>query len=38
MAAVTIYSVEGLAGLGGRILFGLLGDRFGAKPASSSSA
>ena len=31
MAAVTIYSVEGLAGLGGRLLFGLLGDRFGAK-------
>ena len=29
--AVTIYSVEGLAGLGGRVLFGLLGDRFGAK-------
>ena len=23
MAAVTIYSVEGLAGLGGRVLFGL---------------
>jgi MFS family permease len=31
MAAVTIYSVEGLAGLGGRVLFGLSGDRFGAK-------
>jgi MFS family permease len=31
LAAVTIYSVEGLAGLGGRIAFGLLGDRFGAK-------
>ena len=31
MAAVTIYSVEGLAGLGGRIAFGLLGDRYGAK-------
>src|SRR6476659_1313248 len=31
VAAVTIYSVEGLAGLGGRIAFGLLGDRFGAK-------
>jgi MFS family permease len=29
--AVSIYSVEGLAGLGGRIAFGLLGDRFGAK-------
>lgn len=32
MAAVSIYSVEGLAGLGGRVLFGVLGDRFGAKP------
>ena len=32
MAAVSIYSVEGLAGLGGRVLFGILGDRFGAKP------
>jgi MFS family permease len=31
IAAVTIYSVEGLAGLGGRLAFGLLGDRFGAK-------
>jgi MFS family permease len=31
MTAVTIYSVEGLAGLGGRILFGLLGDKFGAR-------
>jgi MFS family permease len=31
ISAVTIYSVEGLAGLGGRIGFGLLGDRFGAK-------
>jgi MFS family permease len=31
MAAVTIYSVEGLAGMGGRIAFGLFGDRFGAK-------
>jgi MFS family permease len=31
LAAVTIYSVEGLAGLGGRIAFGVLGDRFGAK-------
>jgi MFS family permease len=30
IAAVTIYSVEGLAGMGGRIAFGLLGDRFGA--------
>jgi MFS family permease len=32
LAAVTIYSMEGLAGLGGRVLFGLAGDRFGAKP------
>ncbi len=31
VAAVTIYSVEGLAGMGGRIAFGLLGDRFGAQ-------
>lgn len=31
IAAVSIYSVEGLAGLGGRIAFGLLGDRLGAK-------
>ena len=31
IAAVSIYSVEGLAGMGGRIAFGLLGDRFGAK-------
>jgi MFS family permease len=31
MLAVSIYSVEGLAGLGGRIAFGFLGDRFGAK-------
>jgi MFS family permease len=30
-AAVTIYSAEGLAGLGGRLVFGLAGDRFGAK-------
>lgn len=29
--AVTIYSIEGVAGLGGRIAFGLMGDRFGAK-------
>jgi MFS family permease len=29
--AVSIYSVEGFAGLGGRIAFGLLGDKFGAK-------
>src|SRR5262247_1113617 len=32
MAAVSVYSVEGLAGLGGRLLLGVLGDRFGAKP------
>jgi MFS family permease len=31
IAAVSIYSLEGLAGLFGRIGFGLLGDRFGAK-------
>jgi MFS family permease len=31
LVAVSIYSVEGLAGLGGRIAFGLLGDRFGAQ-------
>src|SRR5690349_21149530 len=31
IAAVTIYSVEGLAGMGGRIAFGLAGDRLGAK-------
>jgi MFS family permease len=31
IAAVSIYSVEGLAGLGGRVAFGFLGDRFGAK-------
>ena len=31
IAAVTIYSIEGLAGMGGRIAFGLLGDRLGAK-------
>ncbi|MBR0776207.1 MFS transporter [Bradyrhizobium diazoefficiens] len=31
IAAVTIYSVEGFAGLFGRIGFGLMGDRFGAK-------
>lgn len=31
VAAVSIYSLEGLAGLGGRVAFGLLGDRFGAK-------
>jgi MFS family permease len=31
IAAVSIYSVEGLAGMAGRIGFGLAGDRFGAK-------
>jgi MFS family permease len=31
MAAVTVYSVEGLAGLGGRVALGLLADRFGVK-------
>jgi len=30
-AAVSIYSLEGLAGLGGRVLFGMLADRHGAK-------
>jgi len=30
--AVTIYSVEGLAGLGGRLGLGLAADRFGVKP------
>jgi MFS family permease len=32
MAAVSIYSVEGLAGLGGRLLYGGLADRVGVKP------
>jgi MFS family permease len=31
MAAVSIYSVEGLSGLAGRLVIGLLADRFGAK-------
>ncbi|HVV26963.1 MAG TPA: MFS transporter [Rhizomicrobium sp.] len=31
MAAVSIYSMEGLAGMGGRIVFGILGDRLGAR-------
>jgi MFS family permease len=31
LTAVSIYSVEGLAGLAGRLGFGLLGDRFGAR-------
>jgi MFS family permease len=30
-AAVSVYSVEGLAGLGGRVLVGLAADRYGAK-------
>ncbi|MET3918597.1 MFS family permease [Variovorax sp. OAS795] len=30
-AAVTIYSMEGAAGLGGRLLFGVMADRLGAK-------
>jgi MFS family permease len=32
MAAVSVYSVEGLAGLGGRLLFGVAADRYGVKP------
>src|SRR5206468_8295362 len=32
MAAVSVYSVEGLSGLGGRLLLGVLADRLGAKP------
>ncbi|SFN39900.1 MFS transporter [Variovorax sp. OV329] len=31
VTAVTIYSMEGLAGLGGRLLFGVAADRLGAK-------
>lgn len=31
LAAVTIYSVEGLAGLGGRLLLGVAADRLGVK-------
>jgi MFS family permease len=31
MSAVSIYSVEGLAGLGGRLLLGVLADRYGVK-------
>ena len=31
VAAVTIYSMEGLAGLGGRLLFGVAADRLGTK-------
>jgi MFS family permease len=32
MAAVSVYSVAGLSGLGGRLLFGLASDKYGAKP------
>jgi predicted MFS family arabinose efflux permease len=32
MTAVSIYSVEGLSDLGGRLLLGVLADRLGAKP------
>ncbi|RWP12481.1 MFS transporter [Mesorhizobium sp.] len=32
MAAVSIYSVEGLPGLGGRLFYGVLADRLGVKP------
>jgi MFS family permease len=31
ITAVSIYSLEGLAGMGSRVAFGILGDRFGAK-------
>jgi len=31
MTAVSVYSVEGLAGLGGRVVLGIMGDRYGAK-------
>jgi len=31
LAAVSIYSVEGIAGMFGRVGFGVMGDRFGAK-------
>jgi MFS family permease len=31
VTAVTIYSMEGAAGLGGRLLFGVMADRYGAK-------
>ena len=31
LAAVSIYSVEGLGGLGGRLLLGVLADRYGTK-------
>lgn len=32
LAAVSIYSVEGVGGLGGRVLLGVLADRLGVKP------
>lgn len=32
MTAVSVYSLQGLAGLGGRLLLGVLADRHGAKP------
>jgi MFS family permease len=31
MAAVSVYSVEGIAGLGGRVALGVLADRYGVK-------
>jgi MFS family permease len=32
LAAVTVYSIAGLSGLGGRLLLGAMADRIGAKP------
>ena len=32
LTAVTVYSLAGFSGLGGRLLLGVLADRFGAKP------
>jgi MFS family permease len=32
VAAVTIYSLAGVSGLGGRLLLGVMADRVGAKP------
>jgi MFS family permease len=32
MAAVSVYSLAGFSGLGGRLLLGVLADRMGAKP------
>jgi MFS family permease len=32
MAAVTVYSLSGFSGLGGRLLLGVMADRIGAKP------